>query len=98
MMNVRQSESGRYGESLPRGSEVWGDQVMWGKSNAEVSDAKSKMLDSYLVLGKASPHSSLKCLDISLTETTLSVGKDKFLTKLCSLLALRINISGSNIS
>ena len=44
-MNVRHLRYGRYEKTLPRGSEVLGDQEMKGKSNAEVSDARSKRLD-----------------------------------------------------
>ena len=71
---------------------------MGGKLNAEVSETKSERLDSNLVLGKVSPKSSLQCSDILLTKITSSVGKEIFLTNLCNLLALRIKLSGSNIS
>ena len=43
---------------------------MEGKSNAEVLDARSERLDSYLDLGKDNPHSSLQCLDISPTKNS----------------------------
>ena len=71
---------------------------MWGKSNVEVSDARSKMLDSDLVLGRASPHSSLQHSDISPIEITLSAGKDKILTNLGSLFSLWIKLLGSKNS
>jgi len=83
---------------FPRGFEVRGDQEIWEKSNAEVSETKSKRLGSYLVLGKVSPKSSLQCSDISLTTIAPSTGKEIFLTNLCSLLVHRIKLSGSNIS
>ena len=97
-ISVWHSGSGRHRKSSPRGSEVTGDQEMGGKSNAEVSKTKSERLDSDLVLGRISPNSSLQCLDISLTEIAPSVGKERFLTKLCSLLALHIKIFGSKTS
>ena len=96
--NVRHSGSGRYKKSLSRGFAVWGDQAMRGKSNTEVSDARSERLDSDLVLGKSILHSLLQRSYLLLTKITLLVGKEKFPTNLYSLLALRIKISGSKNS
>ena len=67
---------------------------MRGKSNAEVLDAKLERIDSYLLLGRVNPNSSLQCSDISPTEIALSAGKDKFMSNLCNLWALRIKLSG----
>ena len=66
-VSVGHSRLGKCRKSLPRGYEVWGDQEMHGKSNTEVSKTTSERLDSDLVIGKASPNSSLQCSDISLT-------------------------------
>ena len=71
---------------------------MRGKSNTEVSKTKLERLDSYLVLGKVSPNSSLQCSNISLTTIAPLEGKEIFMTNLCSLLALQIRLSRSNIS
>ena len=98
VVSVGNSSSGWCWKYFPRGFEVRGDQEMWEKSNAKVSKTKSERLESYLVLGKVSPNSSLQCLDISLTETTSSAGKERFLTNLCSLLSLSIKLSVLNIS
>ena len=96
--NREHSGSGKYWISLPRGSEVWCNQEMWDNSNAEVEKTTSERLDSYLVLGKASLNSPSQCSDISLIETAPSAGKERVMTNLCSLLALRIRLSGSKIS
>ena len=73
---------------LPRGFEIWGDQEIRENSNAEVSETTLERLESDLVLGKASPNSSSQCLDISLIETTPSIGKEIVLNNICSLLVL----------
>ena len=43
---------------FPRGFEIRGDQKMWEKSDAKVSETKSETLDSNLVLVKVIPNSS----------------------------------------
>ena len=71
---------------------------MQGNSNVEVSDVRSKRLDSDLDLGKDKPHSSLQCLDIFPTKITLLAGKDKILTNLGSMFSLWIKLLGSKTS
>ena len=66
---------------------------MQGKSDTEVSETKLERVDLDLFLWKVSPNSSLQCPYISLTEKTPSIGKERFLTNLCSLLALQIKHS-----
>ena len=82
----------------PKGSELSDDQDLWDNSNVEGSKIFSDRLDSDLFLGRASSNSSPQCSDISSIETTASVGKERVLTNLYSLLALWIRISGSKIS
>ena len=94
MENRGNSGSGKCWISLPRGFEVWGDQEMQENSNVEVSETTSERMDSNLVLGKYSLKSSSQCSDISLTETTPSKGKERVMTKICMLLALRIRLFG----
>ena len=57
-VSVGYSGSGWCWKYFPRGFEVRGDQEIWEKSNAEVSETKSETLDSNLVLVKVSPNSS----------------------------------------
>ena len=71
---------------------------MRGKSNEEVSDAKSERIDLDLVMGRDNPHFSLHHLDISLAKIALLAGKDKFLTNLCSMFSLRIKLLGLKTS
>ena len=58
IISVGNSGSGWCWKYIPRGFEVKGDQEIWEKSNAEVSETKSETLDSSLVLVKVSPNSS----------------------------------------
>ena len=70
----------------PRYFEISSDQDVWENSNAEGSNITSDRLDSDLVLGRNCSNYSPQCSDISSMETTLSSGKEKFMSNLCNLL------------